>query len=82
MRHLLPSPAYRRQDRNRFPGNAEAGEEYVLPCRFMSPPTRPGDVTPGPVREHLADHPEACGVALSPGRRRQTTSCNSGYDTP
>ena len=36
-----------------------------LPCRVMSSPTRPGDVTPGLVRKHLADHPEACGVALS-----------------
>ena len=36
-----------------------------LPCRVMSSPTRPGDVTPDLVREHLADHPEACGVALS-----------------
>ena len=36
-----------------------------LPCRVMSSPTRPGDVTPNLVREHLADHPDACGVALS-----------------
>ena len=36
-----------------------------LPCRVMSSPTRPGDVTPGLVRGYLADHPDVSAVGLS-----------------
>ena len=43
----------------------EVRNSPFLPCQTMSSPTRPGDVTPGLVRQHLADHPDACGVALS-----------------
>ena len=43
----------------------EVRNSPFLPCRVMSSPTRPGDVAPDLVREHLADHPDACGVALS-----------------
>ena len=43
----------------------EVRNSPFLPCRVMSSPTRPGDVTPDQVREHLAEHPDACAVALS-----------------
>ena len=43
----------------------EVRNSPFLPCRVMSSPTRPGDVTPGLVREHLADHPDVSAVGLS-----------------